>query len=653
MLDKSIGGRQESSPRRRVCVNTASASSVDTSHQLNLQTCPVYDVNLAGIEDKFTSAIYNAGIQGVKCQERNNCALFKQWQNQSDFQFGFIPLDEQIMPDTSVVNCSDGLSPFNIHALVRATNKHNYMEARLPVKSQLNISEWKSRLTNYWDQQLLQLLEFGFPLDFNRNCPLRCEGTNHSSAIEHPSDVDAYIKEETEFNAILGPFQQNPIEGGHCSPFMTRHKPNSDRRHVIIDLSWPQGASVNSGINKNTYLESQFDLTFPSVDDITNEVKRLGRGALLYKVDVSRAFRHVKVDPGDYDLLGLEWGGTYVDTCLPFGTRHGSQIFQRISDAVRHLMRQAGFSIIDYIDDYIGVGVTTVAQRSFDHLLSLMEKLGLSVSKSKLVPPATRVVCLGVLIDTVAGTIAIPPEKLRQINDTVKEWLEKRSCTKRQLQSILGLLLYVHKCVKPARVFLNRMLDMLRSSQNAQKITVTSDFRRDVRWFAKFLPTYNGINFYDHRTIDHVLDLDACLTGLGGRFGNLVYFLPLQHGYKECTIVHLEMVNILLALRLFCSYWAGRKVLVRCDNKAVVSVLSSGRSRDPFLSACARNIWYCSAKHDIDVDYVHIRGRDNEVADLLSRWSGSRADWGRLLQHIPNPCWLQANEQMLAFHPDL
>ena len=141
------------------------------------------------------------------------------------------------MPDNSVVGCSDGLSLFNIHALVRATNRPNYMEARLPVKSQLNVCEWKSRLSQYWDQQLLQLIEFGFPLDFNRNCPLRREGSNHSSAVDYPSDVDAYIKEETEFNAILGPFPQNPIEGGHCSPFMTRHKPNSDRRHVIIDLS--------------------------------------------------------------------------------------------------------------------------------------------------------------------------------------------------------------------------------------------------------------------------------------------------------------------------------------------------------------------------------------------------------------------------------
>ena len=151
----------------------------------------------------------------------------------------------------------------------------------------------------------MQLIEFGFPLDFNRNCPLRCEGKNHLSAVDYPSDVDAYIKEETEFNAILGPFHQNPIEEG--APLMTRHKPNSDRRHVIIDLSWPQ-----------------FDLIFPSVDDITNKVKRLGRGALLYKVDVSRAFRHIKVDPGDYDLLGLEWNCMYMDTYLKFGTRHRS-----------------------------------------------------------------------------------------------------------------------------------------------------------------------------------------------------------------------------------------------------------------------------------------------------------------------------------------
>ena len=264
-----------------------------------------YDSTHVGIEDKFISSILNEGTKKANTPMEHNSALFRKWQPQSDFPFGYIPIDEQVMPTTNVVNRSSGFSPFSAHALVKATGKPNYMEARLPVPSQLNVEIWKSLLTEYWDQQLLQLLEFGFPLDFNRNCPLRCNNKNHSSAIEYPNDVEAYIKEESDYQAILGPFLKNPITGGHCSPFMTRSKPNSDRRRVIVDLSWTIGESVHAGIDKNMYLGSQFDLNFPSVDHITDEAKCIGRGALLYKVDVSRAFRHIKVDPADYDLLGL------------------------------------------------------------------------------------------------------------------------------------------------------------------------------------------------------------------------------------------------------------------------------------------------------------------------------------------------------------
>ena len=219
--------------------------------------------------------------------------------------------------------------------------------------SQLNVEVWQSLLKDYWDHQLLQLLQFGFPLDFNRACPLHHDMGNHSSANEFPADVEAYIDEECRYGAILGPFHVNPIVNVHNSPFMTRNKPNSDSRRVIIDLSWPLGASVNSGIDNTTYLDTPFSLTFPTVDDITSELKHIRRGALLYKIDASRAFPHVKIDPGDYDLLGLHKHRAYVDTCLPFGTWHGSQIFQRLSDAVRYMKCQKGFRVIDYIDDYV------------------------------------------------------------------------------------------------------------------------------------------------------------------------------------------------------------------------------------------------------------------------------------------------------------
>ena len=139
-------------------------------------------------------------------------------------------------------------------------------------------------------------------------------------------------------------------------------------------------------------------------------------------------------------------------------------------------MRQKGHTIIDYIDDYVGVGVPSVA--SYATLLQVMSNLGLTVSEKKLVAPSMQVTCLGVMINTVEGTIAIPPEKLQQINDTVVDWFGKSVVSKRQLKSILGLLLYVHKCVKPARIFLSRMLELLRSSHPTQRITLTSDFKR-------------------------------------------------------------------------------------------------------------------------------------------------------------------------------
>ena len=121
---------------------------------------------------------------------------------------------------------------------------------------------------------------------------------------------------------------------------MTREKPGGDHRRVIMDLSFPHGLVVNSKISKDTYLGTDFILTLSSIDHITNKVKKFGRGSLLYKIDISRAFRHVKIDPRDYLVLGLRHENYFFDTCLPFLYRHGSGIFTRLSDAVRFIKKK-------------------------------------------------------------------------------------------------------------------------------------------------------------------------------------------------------------------------------------------------------------------------------------------------------------------------
>ena len=78
-----------------------------------------------------------------------------------------------------------------------------------------------------------------------------------------------------------------------------------------MDLSWPKGLSVNNGDDKDKYLNIPYTLNYPSVDNITASLCKLGPAAQLFKIDKSRAFHQIKVDPGDIDVLGMQLNDQY------------------------------------------------------------------------------------------------------------------------------------------------------------------------------------------------------------------------------------------------------------------------------------------------------------------------------------------------------
>ena len=125
----------------------------------------------------------------------------------------------------------------------------------------------------------------------------------------------------------------------------------------------------------------------------------LGKGCLLYKSDIRRAFRHVKMDPQEHDKLGVCWDGLFFDTCLPFGFSHRSSIFQRLSEAIRFIMKQRGYQLVNYIDDVIGYNVPTMANKAFPELRTLISELGFELSDKKVVAPCTKLTRFGVEID--------------------------------------------------------------------------------------------------------------------------------------------------------------------------------------------------------------------------------------------------------------
>ena len=575
-----------------------------------------------------------------------SCTTLQLWDKQNSLKVGFIPMGELQVP-AAVVQSVSKADPLTLHQIIKASGEYNFKHCQIPIKSQLNPDAWDELLKGYWDTQLPLLIRFGFPLDFDRKTPLESHMENHRSAKDFPQDIRAYLEEERTYDAILGPFDAPPLPNLHTSPFMTRDKPHSKNRRVIVDLSFPQGRSVNAGSAQNVYLNTPFLLKLPTIDHVVKRVRLLGKGCKIYKIDIKRAFRHVKLDPLEYDLLGLRHNAWFLDTCLPFGFRHGSALFQRLSDAVRHMMRQRDFQVINYIDDILGIELPSRVDASFDALSALLNHLGFEISYNKLVKPATCVNCLGILVNTENFTLSIPDEKLQEIHNKCTSWRGRTRCTKRQLQSLLGSLLYVSKCVRSSRFFLNRLLDVLRSMHDKDQVQLSPEAQKDINWFSKFLTTFNGVTIFDHRPIAFHIELDACLQGLGARCGNQVYTLPIPLGYMDLNIVHLEMLNILVALRVWNSTWAKSKVHIACDNEAVVHVLNSGKTRDLTLAAIARNIQLQVATWDINLQVNHIAGKDNHIADLLSRWSLMGDPQVNLNRLLPQHQWVEICETHL------
>ena len=566
-------------------------------------------------------------------------------------QFGFIPQGPLKLYVGDPVSWEYVPNVIRSHLLIRDSGLPNYLGCRIPVQSHLNIPNWKRYLANYWDHQIIDLLQYGFPLDFDRNCPLIATETNHASALHNNTHVLEYIREELQFEAILGPFSEKPIDM-HVSPLMVRDKQDSSKKRTIMDLSWPKGASVNDGILKDTYLGTDYTLTYPSIDHITQSLVDLGPAAKIYKIDISRAFRQIKIDPSDIDLLGFKIENQYfLDRSVAFGFRHGSQIFQRCTDAIRYIMADHGFPTLwNYIDDLIYTGLPSQIHKSFAFLQQLLQDLGLQISAKKLVAPSTSVVCLGILIDTVSRTISIPQDKLQEIANLCKQWASKTYASKKDLQSLLGSLLYITKCIKPARYFLNRMLLLLRLNHNNNNILLTTEFFHDLAWFNTFLQSYNGVTFYHYQFSRIPVHLDACLTGLGGHFGTMIYHLPLPRGYNSYDITQLEMLNIVVASKIWSSHWSDKKIQIFCDNMAVVQVLTTGKARDQMLATCARNIWLIAAMFNIDFQFSHLPGRTNILADLLSRWQTTSNPVEKLNNILQDYTWIPTHPTLTALN---
>ena len=269
------------------------------------------------------------------------------------------------------------------------------------------------------------------------------------------SVVDEYIGSEPSLNQlIMMSMQEAKKMGVQCSAMgmiPKKSKPGSWR--LIVDLSAPEGSSVNDGIGKD-----MSSLSYTSVDLVVSRILQLGRGTQLAKMDIKQMDRLVPVHPDDRRLLGIQWQETvYVDKCLPFGLRSAPMLFSAVADALQGMMQLQGVSFVENcIDDF--VTMSKAGSRECADNIRIMhetcEECGVPVKEKKSEGLTSKLQFLGIEINAMAMELSLPPEKLANLLKLLLNWRGKNSCTKRDLLSIIDSLSHAAKVIWSGCAFL-------------------------------------------------------------------------------------------------------------------------------------------------------------------------------------------------------
>ena len=174
-------------------------------------------------------------------------------------------------------------------------------------------------------------------------------------------------------------------------------------------------------------------------------------------------------------------------------------------------------------------------------------------------------------------------------------WFNRKTTSRKQLQSFAGILHHLSKCIKPALRFTNRVLQAMRLTPFKGQHKFDKNLLLDLMWFIKFAKLYNGIQLLPTAPrLEWVIECDASLSGAGAfapsNYYGIVYDQDLLA--HNLHITQLEALNLVPALKmLILEKTRDFTIIVNTDNAASQQVLEAGRGRDPILCACPRQIW--------------------------------------------------------------
>jgi hypothetical protein len=388
------------------------------------------------------------------------------------------------------------------------------------------------------------------------------------------------------------------------------------------------------------------------------------RNDWMFSFDLADGYHCVGIDPRDQHYMTFILNGqAFSAAALPFGYHRSPQIFSKVmrtlvkylrapnrahetsfvthrirlrrARGASHRTKVIGVRCLPYLDDFMFmVQGRREAYRIREWVGLTLERLGLQRQPAKGHWRPTQVLDhLGLRVDTRRGLYLVPPDRVNRIQSTAKDLLcraarDRRLVPARRLASFAGLVQSVYLAVPPARYFTRSLYDVISTKASwSSNVRMSRQATIDVQWWVNFPQRWNGRAIWEIPT-EGELHTDSSGRGWGAELALRGRVVPAYGLWGPndlgLHITYKELKAVRRSLTAFLRYLPRHRILLWCDNMAVVHILKNQVSRVPLMMGELRKLMWLLTTHQISLDPRYVP-TDANVADPWSRIP--RGEW--------------------------
>eukprot|EP00253_Pinus_taeda_P012641 PITA_12641 len=352
-------------------------------------------------------------------------------------------------------------------------------------------------------------------------------------------------------------------------------------------------------LNKLT-IKNKYPL--PRIDELFDQVK----GATVFsKIDLRSGYHQIRIKEEDIAKTAFRTRYDHYEfVVLPFGLTNAPATFMCLMNSIFH--QYLDRFVLIFIDDIL-VYSRTVEEHQ-EHLRKVLQTLRehqLYAKFSKCDFFKEEIQYLGHVISKEG--IAVDPEKIKAIMD----WPVPKDVA--DIRSFMGLAGYYRRFVEG---FSKVAFPITSLQKKGKAFQWTPNCQQSFEQLKHLLTTAPILRIADPDK-DYVVCTDASKEGVGGvlmQEGRVVAYesRKLKEHEQKYSAYDLELTAVIHALKMWRHYLVGRKFLLLTDHHSLTNYFSQ-----PTLNA--RQARWVDFLSGFDFEIKHLQGKENRVADALSR----------------------------------